>query len=343
MERELFFVNPRMLGCVRAELAGAAGRGRRSSKGWLIAREIIVRQYSICRNLRASTAPPSQLQFTSKPHQPYMPNLPIGSREYKLMLNVDRFQDRPAGCDAFLALIEHLLRGIDDGISMRRQNKDDDTRKTSYLDTAELALSRRGLALRLRREADGQTQLNLKFRSPDRYLAADNEVFDSGSGALGDAAPKFEEDIVPPFLSRFSRSLTITTELPMRVGSLEDAISHFPGLKTLDLGKKTRLNKINGFEVHEVVRKLCNFRFGKGPAVKSCLSFWYSNEEHTGWPLVAEFSFDYDAEESGEPNLETFSTPTVSGAKRLFQAIQLQAGWLNSNLTTKTAFAQARV
>ncbi len=110
-----------------------------------------------------------------------MSNRPIKSREYKLLLNVDRFVDRVAGYNAVLALTEHLLRviGGEGKDAVEPQNDAEKVRKTSYLDTKDMALSQRSLALRVRRENDGKTQLNLKFRSPDRYLSAANEVLET--------------------------------------------------------------------------------------------------------------------------------------------------------------------
>ena len=37
-------------------------------------------------------------------------NLPVTSREYKLMLNVDRFSNGSEGAEAFFRLIEFLIK-----------------------------------------------------------------------------------------------------------------------------------------------------------------------------------------------------------------------------------------
>jgi len=273
-----------------------------------------------------------------------MSNRPVTSREYKLMLNVDRFVDRKEGCDAVLALTEHLLSGVQNIASVERQNDSEKVRKTSYLDTADMALCQRSLAVRRREESEGKTQLNLKFRSPDRYLSAANEVLQTLPAAELKPNSKFEEDVIPPFASRFSRSLTINTDRAVNITTIRDATGYFPGLATLDLDT-TPLHTVNGFEATEVERRLCTFRFADGPKVKASLSFWYMTHQATGWPLVAEFSFDYDAEElknrKGKPELETFHGQTVEDTNRLFLALQRQAGWVNSNMTTKTAYALA--
>jgi hypothetical protein len=98
---------------------------------------------------------------------------------------------------------------------------------------------------------------------------------------------------------------------------------------------------VNDFKVQEVVRNLCKLEFDEEPIIKASLSFWYLTEEEDEWPLVGEFSFDYDALDSGanREKLEIFPARVVEGANRLFNALQKQEGWLSSSFTTKTAFA----
>ena len=49
-------------------------------------------------------------------------NRPITSREYKLMLNTDRFKDREEGIEVFLRLIELLIKK-EGGTIKKIQNK----------------------------------------------------------------------------------------------------------------------------------------------------------------------------------------------------------------------------
>lgn len=97
-------------------------------------------------------------------------NRPITSREYKLMLNADRFKDREEGIEVFLRLIEFLIKK-EGGAIKKIQNKkeDEEIRLTSYLDTPELALRQQGYSLRLRDEAkrriDSRSTSNTGLRS----------------------------------------------------------------------------------------------------------------------------------------------------------------------------------
>ena len=71
------------------------------------------------------------------------------------------------------------------------------------------------------------------------------------------------------------------------------------------------------------------------------MSFWYLPEGQSGWPLVGEFSFDYDVLDDGEngETLESYPSEVARGARRLFNALQSQEGWFDLDGTTKTAFA----
>ena len=81
-------------------------------------------------------------------------NHPVTSREYKLMLNVDRFKDREQASQEFLSLLDFLVSK--EGGSVVEVQNEEERRQTSYLDTPERALHQKGFALRLREEDDDE-------------------------------------------------------------------------------------------------------------------------------------------------------------------------------------------
>ena len=262
-------------------------------------------------------------------------NRPVTSREYKLMLNVDRFRDRRQASQEFFGLLDFLVGK--EGGSVEEEQNEEESRRTSYLDTPELALHQQGFALRLREEGDGAEafQVNLKYRDADRYVSAAQDV----SSPRADKT-KFEEDILPPFTSRFSHSTSIESGTLPELGSMGKIMDLFPGLRVLDVEGDAAVDTVNDFEALEVVRKLCKLEFGGPPTIKASLSFWYLPEGEVGWPLVGEFSFDYDVlddGENGEP-LESYPSEVATGARGLFKALQSQKGWFDLDGTTKTAF-----
>jgi hypothetical protein len=265
-------------------------------------------------------------------------NRPVTSREYKLMLNMDRFKDREQASQEFLSLLDFLV-SKEGGRVVEEQNEEE-RRQTSYLDTPERALHQQEFALRLREEEDDDDeegfQINLKYRASDRYISAAQDL-----SSPQDGKTKFEEDILPPFVSKFSHSTSIETDEDPELDTMNKVMDLFPGLRELDIDENTPVETVNDFKVLEVDRKLCKLEFGEEPIIKASLSFWYLTEEEDEWPLVGEFSFDYDVPDSGadEDELEMYPRQVVEGANRLFNALQKQEGWLSFSTTTKTAFA----
>lgn len=259
-------------------------------------------------------------------------NQPVTSREYKLILNSDRFRDRNKGAERFLNLIDFLIRK--QGGTIVESQDEEERRHTSYRDTPQFALHQSGFALRVREEAAANKfQINLKYRGADRYISAAQDLSGSQKGKL-----KFEEDVLPPFTSKFSHSNSIETKIMPDLKNIEDVSSLFPGIAHLAIDPNTLVQTANNFTALEVVRKLCKFQFDETETLKASLSFWYLVDD-TDWPLIAEFSFDYDAAESAEGELEKYSLEVVQGAKGFFNALQNQTGWLDFTTTTKTAFA----
>jgi len=256
--------------------------------------------------------------------------VPVTSREYKLMLNSDRFADRNKGAESFLNLIDLLIRK-QGGSILEKQDKEE-RRHTSYLDTPQFELGQNRFSLRLREEAK-DFQINLKYRDSARYISAAQDLSSSQKGKI-----KFEEDILPPFASKFSHSNSIETSTLPSLKTIKDVTALFPGIARLGIDEDTPIQTANDFRVLEVVRKLCKFQFEKTETVKASLSFWYLTED-TDWPLISEFSFDYDAAKNEAGDLKEYSREVVEGAKGLFSALQNQTGWLDLTTTTKTAFA----
>lgn len=253
----------------------------------------------------------------------------ITSREYKLILNATRFLDRETASNAFQDVIGFLAERL--GGDIDRQDKEE-ARETSYVDTEDFRLRAAGYALRCRYEEDEDDyKLTLKFRSADLILAEDASVETADARR---SRMKFEEDLMPPFRSVFSRSSAIRFKKKPKLATIEDAVEIFPALEKLELHKKTRLSTVNAFTATEIFRKLCKVDFKKAEPIKLGLSFWYPDGP-TGWPLIAEcaFDFEWDGRKKG------FDLDQVRGANELFRLLQKQPGWFDPAATTKTRYA----
>jgi len=286
-------------------------------------------------------------------------NRPITSREYKLLLNTERFRDRIAGARLFWRMLEFLVRNQDNEVipAVADPEKDQELRRTTwYLDTPGYELQRANITLRVRDEFEAKAEgkkrykVTLKYRMPDRYTAAGCDL--SCSQKIKKDDIKFEEDVVPPFASKFSYSASFRTDELPRIETLADAVEFFPGLAQYGIHAERPIQIVNGFRAHEVMHYIGKLKLDKMPAtralglpdfvVKVALSHWYLLENEDDYPLVTEFSFGFDATEGDDKDddrLEQFPPTVVAGANRLFQDMQNQAGWLASFGSTKTAYA----
>lgn len=264
-------------------------------------------------------------------------NRPVTSREYKLILNADRFKDRVEGSQTFWDLVEFLVDKQGGQIHLRQD--EERVRRTWYLDTPGLDFRRRHYVLRVRKEEDEgekEFKVTLKYRAPDRYISASQDLSSTKKGKY-----KFEEDILPPFTSKFSHSTAVKRKKEPVLGQFNEVAALFPGVAALGIGADTPIDKVNGFEAYEIARWVGQLKFEAEPIVKACLSFWYLMGSEKELPLIVEFSFDYDLpEEQEDPaSLERYPMPVAAGAYRFFMTLQRQLDWVNFNATTKTAYA----
>ena len=280
-------------------------------------------------------------------------NRPITSREYKLMLNTERFRDRKAGAELFWKLLTFLVENQGNAVVPAPDDPDKDAEKertTWYLDTPGYELRRSAITLRVRERADSKKRykVTLKYRAPDRYSAAGRDV--SCTQEVDDDDIKFEEDVVPPYVSRFSYSVSFKSKELPSLSTVADVVDLFPGLAEYDIPGNTAIRRVNGFQAHEVVHYIGKLKLEKMPTalaafgmpdfvVNVALSHWYLRPDQNDYPLVTEFSFGFEAQgQKKDDRLEMFPPTVVAGANRLFRDVQNQAGWLAQFGTTKTAY-----
>jgi hypothetical protein len=281
-------------------------------------------------------------------------NRPITSREYKLMLNTERFRDRRAGADLYWELLAFLVRNQGNEVIPDLDDPDKNAEKvrtTWYLDTPGYELQRANITLRVREEAGAKKpfKVTLKYRAPDRYTAAGCDV--RCTQEVDDDDVKFEEDVVPPFVSKFSYSVSFKSKDQPSPETVADAVAFFPGLAAYDIPDRTPLRAVNGFRAHEVAHFVGKLKLDKMPTergarglpdfvVKVALNHWYLRPDENDYPLVTEFSFGFDANsQKDDDRLEKFPPTVVASANRLFRDVQNQAGWLAQFGSTKTAYA----
>lgn len=267
-----------------------------------------------------------------------MPKVNVCSREYKIMLKAERFAGdeqqvlRTAGefwsdCAKTMGpVVLGVLGGLNE-VHARRAIR--------FFDTPKRRLNDNLYIVRERAALDGSTrQITLKFRHPDRYVAAHRDMRSSLNGKV---KTKFEEDIKPPFQHIYSFSTTVEVPADHPLTKVKHVVNLFPGFKAAFRGfaDDEPLSIVEDFTARELVIGGGSLYLGKRYDVHaSCvLVIWHDHAKEGGVPAVAEFSFKYGDEG------EAFGGGTVRRAYDAFQALQTQMPeWTDKDSKTKTAF-----
>ncbi len=261
----------------------------------------------------------------------------VTSREYKVMLAPSRLDgDQAALVDAvgrFWSDVATALRPLDipttggfTGVKARRLVR--------FFDTDAHTVNGRSYIIREREDIDtGEREVTLKFRHPDRYVAADRSM---EAANASDVKTKFEEDVKPPFVSVFSFSTTQPLESGRVLEQLEDVVDLFPGLAdaVTELPHDSPLLLVRDFVGREIVLEGATLLLGKRDIEAECaLVVWYDEGEDDTTPVVAEFSFKYG------DDAEDYRGSVAQDAYEVLRLLQGGIGdWIDPSPRTKTAF-----
>ena len=258
------------------------------------------------------------------------------SREYKLMLQAARFagtedqllvtagqlwEDFAGALAPFVASVEGTL----DTITKERL--------VEFLDSQARHLWAAGYTFRVRRTLkSGRSEVTLKFRHPDRYVAENRQM----KSRRIRAQIKFEEDVKAPFISLYgfsNKGRIGRNDVP---STLDEVSAIFPDLSRR-LGKVDggiKLRTVNGFTAHEVVVTGPILTLGAKPRIEAecALIVWYDHRNAAKHPMAVEFSYRY-----GNPG-GRYSGKVARRAFNIFEMLQRDlTDWVDPNSVTKTA------
>ncbi len=186
--------------------------------------------------------------------------------------------------------------------------------------------------LRIREEFDEKSNnvkgydITFKNRHPDRLLAVSYDVSNPTENSNPDSPKrerKFEEDIITPFISKFSTSVKLDYKRLPTLDKYQDLELMFPNLN-LDIPPEKKLLVVNGFVAHETSYTLGNLKFSDESEVRLQYSLWYESKKRKS-PVIAEFDIDVNADESGKSNktlLEGFSISLLNQVYEFYHALQ---------------------
>lgn len=240
----------------------------------------------------------------------------IQSREYKIMLDANRFEGSEDALRAqaarFWEVFGKAVAEVTDG-SVRTKKKlkkidADKRRKIRFYDTEDCFLdSAHDYVFRLREEViSGKEEVTLKFRQRKLRTAqmADMQPADTGGAEcnrIEGFTCKFEEDVKvdSPIVSLYSVSTTKEIGPGEKIAHLNYPGDFVPGLQNA-LGEEyhpeRRIKRVGKYTARELVLTGGRLEMSKWPDVKvGCgLVVWYDNSKKPFYePDVAEFSFKY--------------------------------------------------
>lgn len=250
----------------------------------------------------------------------------VGSREYKLPLDPQVFADDEAFARAVIwgdvvSLAERLDLDTDHDLDTLAKE-----RSIRFYDVpGSCDLRQRGFVFRERVGAEGR-EATVKYRSPDRYLAAGKRMQADGGRT------KLEEDISAPFASKFSHSTTLPLDADKNLNKLDDPLRLVPGVADHfdDLDDQLPLAIVGDATYQERVYGPAEVDLGPLDAELS-LTLWADGEQL----VIAELSFKVEAEDEG------FDERSSARALWLFEQLQ-EHPYVDLTATTKTASAYAR-
>ncbi|MFN8212672.1 MAG: hypothetical protein U0R27_03395 [Candidatus Nanopelagicales bacterium] len=261
----------------------------------------------------------------------------VTSREYKVMLRARLFdgdeQQMHSAIDSFWADLTAALAGMDipcEGSFAQVKAR----RLIRFFDTDEHRINADQYIVREREDLDtGEREVTLKFRHPDRYVAADRRMDPADAR---EAKTKFEEDVKPPFVSVYSFSTTQPLQSGSVLGQVQDVADLFPGLADdlSELPTDAPLLLVRDFVGREIVLEGASLLLGKRDILSECaLVVWYDEGETDTTPVVVEFSFKYG------DDAEDYRGSVARDAYAVLGMLQNQmTDWVDPNPVTKTAF-----
>ncbi len=263
---------------------------------------------------------------------PAIANPDVTSREYKLMLDPARFTHATEAATV-AALLQDAETAIEQAIDRDVSGSPvlDKQRDVRYFDTPGTCRLR-GLGYSFReRVENGDSEVSLKFRSPDRYIA-DFEDLDSDTAG---AETKLEADIGANAHTDFRVVYGHSTKAPntRNINEVHDINEHFPDFeRDHDLDDDLPLAVVGNLDIREHVYSGVEIDLGQHDAGID-VTLWYPGTPASGQaPLVAEISFKY------EDGSADYTRKVVQRARTTFRALQTLTEWIDPDSRTKTRF-----
>jgi hypothetical protein len=260
----------------------------------------------------------------------------IHHREYKLMLDPERFRDEE-GFHKFWKIAHHATEALGIGFAKPGKEFKPLVREVIFYDTPHFKLYSHGFILRKRTffkhgAPEPNYELVLKFRHPDKQTAASVDV--------RPLLPcihtiKFKEEVLLPKENAlglrfvYSHNCELDTPNILLTQKFETIAYAFPALQKIDANPKALLAPVHN-SISEQLVNLGQLDFGGKMTAKATLAIW--RVRTTDAPLIAEFGYQIKFDRS-----EDFRGKPRKLSELLYTSLQSRAEeWIRRG-TTKTA------
>ncbi|EKF74751.1 hypothetical protein A11A3_07003 [Alcanivorax hongdengensis A-11-3] len=263
---------------------------------------------------------------------PVQANPDVISREYKLILDASQFhyQSEQTAVQSLMQAVKPAIENAIDRNVTGTATLDHD-RQVRFFDTpGSCMLEQLGYSFRERVE-NGDSEVTLKFRSPDRYIADFEDLSSSTNGAES----KLEADVGATSSVPFKVVYSHSTKAPnsRTLNHMDDVHAHFPGFEDdYGLDDNLTLSVVGGLTVTERVYRNVDIDLGQHDAEIS-ITLWYAGTPSGSQsPAVAEISFKYE-----DPSAD-YTRKVVNRARQAFDALRGLSSWVEPDGQTKTRF-----
>jgi hypothetical protein len=275
--------------------------------------------------------------LSKHPETKHLPDDVIHYREYKILLQPDRFTSK-RGFLEFWEDANKTIRELGLKVDTERHAFDSQVREVLFYDTPQFDLYNHHFILRKRTFYDqgwprSTHELTFKFRDPDLQAAA---AVDVRPTLGGHDEVKFKEELL---LARdrlggmrtvFSHGCVLTSPGIELERGIEDIANAFPTLKRIDIKPRTKLELVNNVAVEEVQNTIGMIHFHHHFKGKVTIAIWRSRALEKS--LAGEFAFQCKFD-----RLEEVSKEALELSEEFYKRVQLDcAEWIKLG-TTKTA------
>lgn len=277
------------------------------------------------------------MHISQHPETQHLPDDVVHYREYKILLQPDRFTSKQDFLE-FWGQASKTLKKLGLKVDTDPHAFESQVREVLFYDTPQFDLYNHHFILRKRTFYDQgwprpDHELTFKFRAPDLEAAA---AVDVRPQLGGQDQIKFKEELLPAvdrlggMRRLYSHGCVLTSPAIELSRGIEDITQAFPTLKRIDISPRTKMALVNNVAVEEVQNTMGVIHFGHHFKGKTTIAIWRNRALEKS--LSGEFAFQCKFE-----RLEAVKKEAIELSEEFYKTVQLDcAEWVKLG-TTKTA------